>query len=332
MYKGLLEVDKARDPTPRPEGLPLYYSFLKLTLLGRVVSELVNPYLIAIDSAHAACLVGQLFVKMRRTSAAVIDAVCSLAVVLTSKGSLTYIDSVIKPKDTFKEYTDNPDSLASAHCHRGPIWLAVCVWHFTLTDEDWKTATNPRLRGTEFIGNSVHANSRKMVLWFEPTYKWEYAANNVKNVFDSCDVGLEYAGVEHRLSPEELLEVEVMLVTAFMDKLAFVFVPARDGAFGCSVTTMQELARPTDEQMRLINPEKCWEEDKAAVGQETLGIYCIFTHCRMYYYVDGRAVARPYDLTHVSTAAVRKALDKVDEPMIAGNLLSKIRTNYKLEM
>jgi hypothetical protein len=81
---------------------------------------------------------------MRRTLAAVIDTVCSLAVVLTSNATVTYIDSVMKPKETFKGYTDKEDSWPSEHSHKGPVWLAVSVWHFTLTDEGWKTATNPK--------------------------------------------------------------------------------------------------------------------------------------------------------------------------------------------
>lgn len=330
MYKGLLEVDEKRRPASAPEGLLRCHSFLKLTLLGRTVSELVDPYVTGIDSVHAACLVGQLFMKMRTVSAAVMDAVCSLAVVLTSKSGVTYIDAVIKPKPTYREYTDNPDSVASEHCHRGPIWLAVCVWHFTLIDDRWKDATKPSIRGTEHMRESTVVSGRRMTLWYKDTFAWEAVSNRVMQLLDSCGVEVKYAEEEHNLAPEELLVVEDMLVTAFMDKLAFVFVPARDGAFGYSMTTMAELVRPSDEQMRLIDMKRCWEEDKAAVGQETPGIYCIFTHCRMDC-VDGQDVTRPYDLTHVSTAAVRRALDRVDAPMIARDLFSKIETGYKVE-
>lgn len=329
--KGLLEVDQTRGPRRAPAELIRFHSHLKLTLFGRVVSELVNPYITAIDSVHAACLVGQLFAKMHRTSAAVVDAVCSLAVVLTSNQCVTHIDDVIKPKETFKSYTDNPESLASEHCHRGTIWLAVCVWHFTLTDDNWQAATNQTIRRTDEMRDSTRANGRTLVLWYRPTFEWEGVAARVKHVFTSCGVRVDYADAAHRLSPQEVLEVEDMLVTAFIDKLVFVYVPAREGPFGYSMTTLTELQRPSDEQMRLIDLEKCWEEDKAAVGHETAGIYCIFTHCRM---IDagGRAVPQPYDLTYVSTAAVRRALEIIDAPMVDRCLFSKIQTDYKLDL
>lgn len=329
--KGLLEEDETRVPRRAQMGLLRSYSFLKLTLLGRTVSKLVDPYITAIDSAHAACLVGQLFVNMRKTSAAVVDAVCSLAVVLTSRSGVTYIDAAIKPEEGFNSYMENPDSLASELCHRGAIWLAVCVWHFTLTNGLWKAATSPYLRVTNRVGQSTRVNCDTMVLWYEHTFAWESVANKLEHLFNKSDVKVRYAGEEHKLSPEELLDVEDMLVTAFMDKLAFVFVPARDGPFGYSMTTMTELERPTDEQMRLINLDKCWEEDKAAVGQDTPGIYCIFTHCRMQH-AGGRAVATPYDLTYVSTEAVRRALDRANVPMKDGCLFSKIETDYKLDL
>lgn len=329
--KGLLEVDQTRGPHRAPAGLVRFHNHLKLTLLGRAVSKLVNPYITAIDSVHAACLVGQLFLKTQRTSAAVVDAVCSLAVVLTSNRCVTHIDDVIKPKETFKSYTDNPKSLASEHCHRGTIWLAVCVWHFTLTDDNWQAATNSMIRQTVDMRDSTQANGRTLVLWYRPTFEWEGVADRVKHLFANCGVRVDYADAAHRLSPREVLEVEDMLVTAFIDKLVFVYVPARDGAFGYSMTTMTELQRPSDEQMRLIDLEKCWEEDKAAVGHETSGIYCIFTHCRMIG-AGIRAVPQPYDLTYVSTAAVRRALERINEPMVDRCLFSKIETDYKVDL
>lgn len=329
-HKGLLVVDESREKMPRAQGLFLCYSFLKLTARGSMASALLSPYALQMDSIHAASLLAQLLEKTSGVSPSVVNAVCSLAVVLDGIHGATYIDRVVRPNSDYKDYRDYPYSLAFDYCHRGPIWVAVCVWHYTRVNKGWLavTATEHRSGGT--VPNSIEANGCTLDLHCQETFNWEKTKITVDNVLRGLDVQVQWTARDHKLTLKELLDVEEMLVTAYMDKLAFISMPAGNGPFGYILTTGAELEKPTDEQMRLIDLDKCWEEEKKAAGQDTPGLFCVFTYHRKTC-KDGREMRLPGDLTHVSMVAVGRALRKLDAPMFDGDIFSKIKMDYVLD-
>lgn len=325
IHKGLVEDPSAE--TTDPHGQLLSRKVLQLTERGDIARALSDPHTIQIDSMHSACLLAQLVERSSTATSAMTDAVCSMAVVLNGFDGATYINKIMQPNDAYQSYLDGWRSVAFEHSYKGPILLAICVWHSLRTGTEMAMALKPHLQGGSLI--SPYIDKSCMTIGFMLAVEWEHTSKRLEEPLRRVGVEVEYGAQQHRLAPDEYLDVEEMLVTAFMDKLAFINMPVGDGPFGYLVATGAELGKPSDQQMRLIDMDKCWNAEKKDEQGGPHGIFCIFTY-HVSYVNDMKHVHTPYDITYVSTAAVARALRKVNAPMDLESLLTKIRTWYKV--
>lgn len=305
LLQGLLSLTPGPSPSPlAPVGRRLMYSLLKLTPVGIQAEAILDADLV--EDYNVACLLA-LWGSRRSRSTAVTEAVFCIASVAATQNGVSVLNMTFYADEYFanKPVTDYLPGVAGSLVKRGCIWFAIAMWQRLRVNPDWRG-----LDDTDYVAGEVVSE-----LTVDEGHVWIDRAMSfqIDRAFDRLDLlwprDTPKTFRENALTEDELLEVEEMLVRAFIDKLMFVvmpFVPKKPFAF--DVTSKQELGCPIPTQEQQLHNIECWQNDiKAVGGHVTPGFFCIYT-----------AIERetkqyiPADVTYVSWKSVANILSIKD--------------------
>lgn len=248
---------------PNQSGGDLLHSNLWLTDLGEDVLTITKDR--ALQSIHAKSLVAQLLPAVRdgniswlSGSPAVADAILSLATIIETNDHMTLIEVIVV--DVAEEYAEvgfegRTTGIAAELYRRGPVWLAVLLWHRMRQDESWRPVDRAVCTHKDFAGKFVRwVSNNKIAIDRMASFGWD----------DIWDRLRRYGGElvpkqndDLRLDEEELHSVEKAVVRAFLHNLAWVHMPKRTVDFAYDLAAKRALQLPRQTQLHQLSPDHC---------------------------------------------------------------------------
>ncbi|KAG8166219.1 hypothetical protein KVR01_004771 [Diaporthe batatas] len=289
-----------------------------LTSLGRTTGMLLKQ---GVRSVHSAHLLAQLSAAeggsaaLDKDSSATREAILALAILteINARGETNtsrVVSSVEGRHGDRSWYEDNLKGVAKGKAGRGPIWLALGIWHFLMH--------NYMLRGTLRWGLSLGKknpwpskllNGGEILIDVERSLRWDRRLEGFNDIRAqlSGEKPVHELG-DTPLTRQELLAVEVALVRAFADRI-MVVQDHGDTFVAWDMASGVELDRPFPTQEPQVWWDSCRSSD-ALPGGETSPVFCVYTYLVSALGPDGKTVVRQAaDPTHVSARSVRLALE-----------------------
>lgn len=303
----------------------LLHDVLQLTSRG---SDVVRMFLDrTLESVHSACLVAQ-WSSLPKTPA-VADAIFSLATVLETQNYSTTLDSVIilvKPEYTELGLDEPVAGVAEPLYRRGPVWLAILLWHRMRVDRTWRPKDHRTLTLMNFHEPRAHAVSKGRITFDRiMSFAWDDVWSGLARYRDA-DLIPEARG-DLRLTKPELHLVEKAIVRAFLHNLAWVNMKTRE-PFAYDLTSQRALQSPGDSGLNQLCVEECWQLAKDEKGADVAGFFGFYTCLAR----DGDGSSQdpytwvPTDLTYVSSKAVKEVLAEVAPMDPKQDLISRLHT------
>ncbi|KAG8166206.1 hypothetical protein KVR01_004758 [Diaporthe batatas] len=325
-------MDKWHGPFPPRADRESYlelYERMTLTPLGRTTAVVLMK---GVRSLHSAHLLAQLLdteqetQALNKTSSPVVEAILALSVLTEVNASdITTLFPCIKVEDWSRGdmawYDNKFRGISKRVVGRGPLWLAVGLWHILMTDNSLR-------------GPLSHLNEASISIHVEKTTQWDLRLSKLSKI---CTTLLDMDKVDglglSPLTDEEFMAVEVALVRAFMDRIVVVEYHEAVNAEGArgwkyqawDLASGQSLGMPPLSQNFHVWWDYCHRIEETAAGEKSPVIFCVYSF--LIYCIqsvdDGSSpkVRAPLDATYVSGRAVRLAFEgtdshaKVSDPM-----------------
>ncbi|KAJ4406477.1 hypothetical protein N0V82_010112 [Gnomoniopsis sp. IMI 355080] len=326
--KGLIkQVSLYNDPW-MCTGRELAYGVLQLTRLGIKTVEFL--YMSDMQSLHLAIFMAAL---PSAPSPAVREAALSIASVIELDSGISSIGVTLDTSEATRQELANLDylkltSFAAQHTRRGPIWLAMAVWHKAMNDITLRNFQMVYDAGKDSGKISLHHPN---VLDFSPqrSYMWDDRLDQFARVFAGGVPNKDHL-FKQILTKQELLELESALVVAHMDKLALVPMQERGLPFAFDLVSGQPLLAPHRRQHCQLDIEYCRKSERLPNGKFPDYIVCIYSSLD-----DGNKYSRSgliaNDLTFVSWRAVGSVLARASGDFPWQTCLQKIQSRMALQ-
>lgn len=336
--KGLI---KQVSPPKKPcisTGRELAYGTLNLTSLGIKTVQVLHDT--ELESLNAAMFLAVIFpaptTTQQSASLSVVQEVALriASIIETSDGMTELVRVVHTPKATAENLANlnhlQLKSFAAAHHRRGPIWLAMALWHRMIGDMNLRNHKSSYNLGETSELVSFHYVPDVLTVHSLLSYAWDEQFARLAQAFGATRDLQE--GFIQPLSTSQLCEVETALTQAHLDKLALVPVVQRPSKrqptlpFAFDLHSGKPLLEPHAWQQCQLDTEYC---RKSKDGPNAEYIFCIYSRLE-----DGSQFRRPglipIDLTFVSTSCVNRVLQNAPGDYEWQPMLGKIQSHMAL--
>lgn len=325
---GLQGLIREADADVKSGGESNIHNVVPLTDLGSsTVGVLVGS---AMESVHASCLVAQLLLSPESQPPAVVEAIFRLAAVLETKLGRSALGKVIlrvKPEyATPGGFTEDVGrGVAAPLYRRGPVWLAVMLWHRMRSDRNWRPVNRQSiLQDLRDEPPILVFSDGRLFLDRLASFVWDDAWDRLAQYHGGATPPRR-GGAGAQLDEQGLFFVEKAIARAFLQNLALV-VMTPGGPFAHDLTSRRVLQPPREKELHQLCVEECWALARAQEGAGVKGFFGFYTSLIRH----GRGTPEspwtwtPVNLTFVSAKAVLAVLQDVEEVLPGLPLLGRL--------
>lgn len=320
-------------------GRELAYGIVNLTPLGiNTVRVLQETDLESLNAAIflAAILPAPTATQQPASLSVVQEVALRIASVIETRDGITELVRIVQtPKATTAHLANlnhlQLKSFAAAHLRRGPIWLAMALWHRMIGDMNLRNHKSSYSLGETSELVSFHYVPDVLIVRSLLSYAWDEQFARLAQAFGATRELQE--GFIQPLSTSQLCEVETALTQAHLDKLALVPVVQRPSKrqptlpFAFDLHSGKPLLEPHAWQQCQLDTEYCRQLKD---GPDAEYIFCIYSRLE-----DGRQFGRPglipIDLTFVSSRCVSQILKAAPGDYKWQTMLGKIQSHMDLK-